>query len=62
MHNTPEKNIEFQITWCENNLGYLAGEPASEERTRKENFMKSEIVRLNKSLAEIRKNQSRIAA
>ncbi len=42
------KDNGFQIVWCENNLRYLAGEPPSEERSRKEQFMLSEIERLEK--------------
>jgi len=39
-------NNNFQITFCETNLRWLAGEPPSEERTRKEQKMVSEIARL----------------
>jgi hypothetical protein len=42
-------NNEFQIAFCETNLRWLAGEPVSEERTRKEQFMISEIKRLSET-------------
>jgi len=48
--NDKRKNIEFQITFCETNLRYLAGEPPSEEVTRKQKFMVDEIDRLKKEL------------
>jgi len=37
---------DFQITFCETNLRWLEGEPPSEERTRKQQAMVSEIERL----------------
>ena len=48
MHNTPERNREFQITWCESNLFYLLGEPNQNdpETVRKIKFMRGEIERL----------------
>jgi len=42
------KNKEFQITFCETNLRWLAGEPPSDERTRKQQAMMQEIDRLKK--------------
>jgi len=42
---------EFQIVWCETNLRWLAGEPVSDERTRKERYMVSEIERLQAILS-----------
>lgn len=40
------KNKEFQRTFCENNLRWLAGDPPSDERTQKMQYMQSEIERL----------------
>ncbi len=48
MHNTPQQNREFQIQWCQTNLGYLLGEEnqSDPEIIRKIQFMRSEIERL----------------
>lgn len=46
-----KKNIEFAIAWCETNLRWLAGDPPSEERTRKEQINVCEIERLKSELA-----------
>lgn len=46
MHNTPEQNRAFRITWCETNLRWLAGEPPSEENTKRKDYMVREIKRL----------------
>ena len=41
----------FQIAFCETNLRWLAGEPPSDERTRKQQKMVEEIARLKDSVA-----------
>lgn len=48
MHNDFQKNNDFQITFCETNLRWLAGEPPSDERDRKMQVMVLEIERLKK--------------
>ena len=51
MHNSPEQNREFQITWCQTNLSYLLGEENQDdpEIIRRITFMRSEIQRLTKN-------------
>jgi hypothetical protein len=47
MHNTPQKNKEFQIQFCRTNLSYLLGEDQKDpEIIRKIEYMRSEIARL----------------
>jgi hypothetical protein len=53
MHNTPEQNLEFQLTFCENNLRYLLGDEVSNEE--KIEYMKSEIKRIKKELENFKK-------
>lgn len=52
MHNTKIRNIEFNIAWCETNLRYWLGDPNPD--IEKIAYMRSEIERLNKLLAELR--------
>ncbi len=49
-----KENLEFNIVWCESNLRWLAREPQSEERTRKEKCMIAQIERCNKELEELK--------
>ena len=52
MHNTPLANAEFQLTFCETNLGWLLGDESPDEE--KISFMKSEIVRLKKLISTLK--------
>lgn len=53
MHNTVLDNLRFQVTWCESNLRYLLGNPASEENTKLINYMKKEIEEIKRKIEEI---------
>jgi len=49
MHNSPEKNRDFQLQWCQTNLRYLLGENQQDPAIiRKIEYMQSEITRLSK--------------
>jgi hypothetical protein len=54
-------NIEFQIVWCEDNLRWLAGDPPSEERTRRQEYMTSEIARLTTERDKLNADNASIA-
>jgi hypothetical protein len=53
MHNTPEQNLEFQLTFCENNLRHLLGGEVPDQK--KIEYMKSEIKRIKKELENFKK-------
>lgn len=48
MHNTPQQNLEFRLSFCENNLRYLLGDEIPDQK--KIQYMKKEIKRIEKEL------------
>lgn len=53
MHNTPQQNLEFQLTFCENNLRYLLGDENPDQK--KIEHVKKEIKRI-KNILDLSKN------
>lgn len=52
MHNEMQKNLEFQLQWCETNLRYLCYEEnPNDETIKKIAFMRKEINRINTILS-----------